>query len=96
MFVITFQKFFIGLSACFVAVSIAAVVVFGIPLGIDFKGGSQLEVRYPNGRPEIASIKSSLTTLPDALIQPTGDNGISIKTHTNSGSRRPLMMYFAT
>lgn len=82
MFVIKYQKFFIGLSAFFVAVSIAAVLVFGIPLGIDFKGGSQLEVRYPNGRPEIATIKSSLTTLPDALIQPTGDNGISIKTHT--------------
>lgn len=82
MFVIKYQKFFIGLSVLFVAVSIAAVAIFGLPLGIDFKGGSQLQVNFPNGRPEVVAIKQALTTLPDALVQPTGETGVIIKTHT--------------
>lgn len=84
MFVIKFKKFFIGLSIAFVVLAIAAVAVFGLRLGIDFKGGSQLQVTYTQDRPDIAAIKSILAAdgLPDAAVQPTGDSGVIIKTHS--------------
>ncbi len=90
MFIITYKKFFIGLSAVFVALSIAAVVTLGLPLGIDFKGGSQLQVTYPNGRPETVEIKSALAAngLADAVVQPAGDNGVIIKTHSISETEK--------
>lgn len=90
MFVIKYKKFFIGLSIAFVVAAIAALVTFGLPLGIDFKGGSQLQVTYPNGRPEVVSIKEVLKAegLADAAVQPAGDNGVIIKTHTISEAQK--------
>ncbi len=82
MFVIKYKNFFITLSSIFVVVAIAAVIRFGLPLGIDFKGGSQIQAAYTTTRPDSATIKASLTTLPDALVQPTGDKGVIIKAHT--------------
>ncbi len=83
MFVITYKKFFIALSATLVALSIVAVIVFGLPLGVDFKGGSQLQVRYPDGRPEIAEVKQVLATTSamDATVQPSGEYDVVLKSH---------------
>ena len=84
MFVIRYKKFFIGLSATLVALSILAVVVFGLPLGIDFKGGSQIQVQYPEGRPTNTEVKALLadTILEDATVQPAGEASVLIKSHS--------------
>ncbi len=84
MFVITYKKFFISLSALFVLLSIVSVAVFGLPLGIDFKGGSQIQVSYTGERPMTASIVEEVGSagIADAVVQPTGDKGVIIKTHT--------------
>jgi len=82
MFITRNKSFFIALSVFFVVASIIALALFGLPLGIDFKGGSQLQVNYPNGRPGIETIKTTLAALPDAVVQPTGESGVIIKTHT--------------
>ncbi len=84
MFVIKYKKIFLALSITLVTIALAAVVRFGLPLGIDFKGGSQLQVTYPNGRPAIAQIKESLASvdLSDAVTQPTGEQGLIIKMHS--------------
>jgi preprotein translocase subunit SecF len=81
MFIIKYQKFFIGLSTFFVAISLFFVFFFGLNLGIDFKGGSQLSISYTEARPEISVIKTALEKVgySSALVQPTGDKGIIIK-----------------
>lgn len=91
MFVIKYKNFFIGLSIFFVAISIAFLVIFKLPLGIDFKGGSQLQLSYPNGRPDMATIKEAIT-IPDALVQPAGDKGVVIKTHTISEAEKNALV----
>jgi preprotein translocase subunit SecF len=99
MFVITYKKFFIGLSVTFVVLALAAVAVYGLPLGIDFKGGSQLQVIYPQGRPEVVQIKKTLTTiaLPDAIVQPTGSTGLIIKTHAiTEAEKNNVVLYLST
>ncbi len=56
MFVIKFKKLFIGLSVFFVVAAITALIVFGLPLGIDFKGGSALELQYTGTLPNINTV----------------------------------------
>ncbi len=90
MFIIKYKRFFISLSIAFVVISIGLLVVFGLPFGIDFKGGSQLELTYTTERPAVESIKTSLTTagFADAIVQPAGDKGIIIKSHALVDSDR--------
>ena len=68
-------------SAVLVAASLLSVFIWGFKLGIDFTGGSLLEVEYSAGRPEIAKIQSSVNELGfgDVLIQPSGDKDIIMR-----------------
>lgn len=82
MFIIKYKKFFLTLSAVLVVLSLGAVMIFGLRLGIDFTGGSQLQVAYSTTRPEIVVIREALATvdLSDASVQPVGERGVMIKT----------------
>src|SRR4051812_19776599 len=80
MFVVTYRKFFYTFSTLLVVISIAAVSVWGLNLGIDFKGGSILEIEYPNGRPDQTELAKSIAPLSvDASIRPTGTDGYIIR-----------------
>jgi preprotein translocase subunit SecF len=98
MFVIKYKKLFVGLSVVFVALSIASIIAFGLKLGIDFKGGSSLELNYPVARPAIADIKDSLVNagFGDASVQTTGTNGISIKSRDLSETERATVISLAS
>jgi len=58
MFIVNNRKIFFTLSGLLVLGSILAMIFFGFNFGIDFKGGSILEVSYPNGRPAIETVKT--------------------------------------
>lgn len=90
MFVIKFKKLFVGISVALVSISIVFVLVFGLNMGIDFKGGSSLDLLYKNGRPELQTIKAELTNsgFGDASVQPVGENGIVIKSRDLTESER--------
>lgn len=82
MFVIKYKKIFLIISIVLVALSIASISIFGLNLGIDFKGGAQMEVVYGTVVDTQADIEAKLAPLAlgQALIQPTGTNGYIIKT----------------
>lgn len=98
MFVIKYKKFFIGLSIAFVSLSIAAIIVFGLKLGIDFKGGSSLELSYTSTRPEISEIKSTLVNsgYGDASVVPTGEQGLVIKSRDLTEAERASIVSLAS
>jgi preprotein translocase subunit SecF len=98
MFVIKYKKFFVGLSIFFVAFSLGCIAVFGLKLGIDFKGGSSLELNYPVSRPEVTEIKSALLKagFGDASVQPAGTNGIVIKSRDLIESERATVVSVAS
>ena len=50
--------------------------------GIDFVGGSILEVSYPNGRPNMTEVQNRLSNLPigNYSIRPIGDNNYVART----------------
>jgi len=81
MFIIKNRKIFVTISAIFVALSLFSIFFFGLNFGIDYKGGSLLEVEYNTVRPTQNAIEESLAplSLGDLLIQPMGDMGYSIK-----------------
>jgi preprotein translocase subunit SecF len=84
MFVVTYRKSFYVLSALLIAVSIAAMFIYGFNFGIDFKGGTITQVTYKN-RPSQEALNSSIQSLNlpnanDTVIQPTGANAYIIRT----------------
>ena len=82
MFVIKYKKLFVSISIVLVILSIGAISYFGLNMGIDFKGGSLTEIEYTTVRPEQALLEADIKSLNvgQALIQPMGEKGYSIKT----------------
>lgn len=82
MFIVNNRKFFFILSAILVIGSIFAVYTYGFNLGIDFKGGSLLEVSYANERPALETTKAELDKmgLGVYVLTPSGDKNYILKT----------------
>ncbi len=68
-------------SAVLILLSIYALSAFGLRLGIDFLGGSILEVEFEN-RPANPVIEEKLKdlNLGEIIIQPSGERGVIIRT----------------
>lgn len=81
MFIVNNRKFFFILSALLITGSIWAILGFGFQLGIDFKGGSLLEVSYTESRPELEAVKTRLNTLNLGayVLTPAGDKNYTLK-----------------
>jgi preprotein translocase subunit SecF len=82
MFIINYRKIFYTISGLFVVASIFAVIFFGLNFGIDFTGGSLMEVDYTNARPNITEVENSISKLGfgEVVVQPTGEKGYIIRT----------------
>ena len=75
------RKIFYIISAVLVALSVASIFTFGLKLGIDFTGGSSLEVIYKEAPPSSEEIKEILGTLDlgEISVQKSGEKGIILK-----------------
>lgn len=76
-----FEKIYLAIGALAIAASIAVVAVFGLRFGIDFTGGSVLEITYQTNRPAVAEIQKSLSELNAGTlyIQPIGENNMVVR-----------------
>ncbi|MBI4919983.1 protein translocase subunit SecF [Candidatus Azambacteria bacterium] len=76
------SKIYYAISGIFIVASIAALSLWGLQFGIDFKGGSILEIVYPNrNRPEINKITDLLKplNLSDLKVSPVGDDSVDFR-----------------
>jgi len=82
MFIINHRKVFFTLSAVLIIGSFVAMFVYGLKLGIDFKGGSLLEVSYATARPELEVTKAELNKLDFGtyILTPSGNLSYVLKT----------------
>jgi len=76
-----YKKVYFIFSGLLILGSVVCLFVFGLNLGIDFTGGSILEITYLNERPTNEEIKGALSELDLGTIylQPTGDKGVIIR-----------------
>ncbi len=84
MFIIAHRRFFFWLTGLILVAAIGAILVFGLPLGLDFTGGSLMQVSYQNSRPALSDIEKQISTVHEGTIsvRTVGTNEISIRTRT--------------
>jgi len=69
------------ISLALFVVCLAALIAWGLKLGIDFTGGSLLEVKFIGSRPEVNQVEASLADLKlsSLIVQPVGENDMMLK-----------------
>lgn len=83
MNIVRHRKIFYAISIVLTIASIAAVAIWGMNFGIDFKGGTILEISYKDVRSEISVIENVLVSQninEGASTRPTGDKGYIVRT----------------
>jgi preprotein translocase subunit SecF len=72
------RKIFLAFSTLAVVGSILALIFWGLNFGVDFTGGSLLEVSFKNYQPTVTEIQDSLQgiDLHGLVVQPTNDSVI--------------------
>ncbi len=75
------RNIWLTISGTMVALSIIAVFLWQLDFGIDFTGGSLLEVEFRGTRPTPAEVDSALAGLDlgSVIAQPVGDKGMIIR-----------------
>lgn len=94
MFIVTHRKFFYILSGLITGVALFAMFFYGFNYGIDFKGGSIIEVAYTAARPDIEMVKQGVAAahIEGASIRETGDKGLIVRTsHLEETARQNLL-----
>lgn len=82
MNIIPHKKIFLTISGLLVLAALIIVAVQGISYGIEFTGGSLMEVSYQEERPTRDTLISTIQEagFTDVQVQPLGDTGYVIKT----------------
>lgn len=94
MFVVNNRKYYYIFSGLLAVLSVIAILAFGLNLGIDFKGGSLMELNFPAGRPEMSVLKDTVvkTINGEPSVRPTGDQGYLIRMQSiNEPERQSLI-----
>ena len=75
-----YKKVYFLFSGILISASLACLFVFGLNPGIDFTGGSILELEYEGPRPLVESVKESLwSDIGAVYVQTTEPNGLIIR-----------------
>ncbi len=79
---ISLKHYWFTLSGLAVTASIVILVIFGLKPGIDFTGGTLLQLAFTGGRPGIADVQSALAPLElgTIVVQPTAESDLIIRT----------------
>jgi len=76
-----YSKIYFLISGFLVLGSIVSLLVFGLNMGIDFTGGSILEIEYKGEVPSILEIEEDLSVLElgKLMVQPTKEKGVILR-----------------
>jgi preprotein translocase subunit SecF len=94
MWIIKNRKIFYVFSALLIIASIVSLPIWKLQLGIDFKGGSVIEVRYTTERPATDLIEKNISVvateigLGNYVLQSVGDTDYSIKSRMITDKER--------
>jgi preprotein translocase SecF subunit len=89
------------ISVALLLLSFGALAKYGLNYGVDFTGGSFLEVEFKNGRPPMDELVAAFASSEDEVIRavtvtPVGDAGLVVRsadrTHATHGGVTSLLM----
>jgi len=80
--IIRYRNVWFVFSGILVAASLIGLLMYGLKFGIDFTGGSMLEVTFTGERADVEQMTATLAELgqKDAMVQTEGDKGMIIRT----------------
>ncbi|MEI8361302.1 MAG: protein translocase subunit SecF [bacterium] len=78
------RSIWLGASLALFVMAVAAIILWQFKLGIDFTGGSLLEVNFKGPRPTVTEVQAKFTAnnigdLGSLVIQPIGEQGIALR-----------------
>jgi preprotein translocase subunit SecF len=87
MNLVKYRYWYFAISLLIIIPGILALIFWGLPLGIDFIGGSLLDVQFTSGKPpaivDVQKIYNDLSTptlnISDPEVQPLGTDSLSIR-----------------
>ncbi|MDO8564476.1 MAG: protein translocase subunit SecF [bacterium] len=93
MFVVNNRKLFYILSGILMLGSLVSLLLWGLKPGIDFRGGSLLEVSYAEEAPAKTEVEKTLEEFKvSASVRPTGEEGYIIRMRELSESERAAVI----
>ena len=92
MFIVNHRKVFYTFSGILVLASLSAIFLWGLRPGIDFTGGSLLEVTYASSSPVTTDIQNVVSSVgaTDVSVRPSGDNDFIIRSSQISNTQEVL------
>jgi preprotein translocase subunit SecF len=84
MYIVTHRTLFFTITGIILAISLGAIAVFGLPLSIDFTGGSLVEVSYTHTRPSLDDLTQHVRQLAlgEVSLRESGANGVILRSRT--------------
>ena len=78
---IKYKRIYYGVSSILILASLFSLVFFGVNFGIEFTGGSMMEIEYSEDVPSVSELRSTLSGigLNDVTIQSIGENGFVLR-----------------
>ena len=80
------RKYYYFVSGALFLVAVLSLIAWGLKPGLDFTGGSLLELSFSGSRPQVDEMQSALAPLGlgDVIVQPANDKDIILKFKTVS------------
>ena len=87
---IKYTKFYFIFSGLLVAISLGALIIFGLNWGIDFVGGSVLQATYKDSLPDMQNLKKDLSALDigNFSVRFRGDKDVVIRMPNSSQEKK--------
>ncbi|MDB5236970.1 MAG: Protein-export rane protein SecF [Parcubacteria group bacterium] len=84
MYIVRNRKIFFIITGVLLAIAISAIAIFGLPLSIDFTGGSLVEVSYTAARPDLDTLTKGVNQLAlgEVSLRESGPNGVTLRSRT--------------
>jgi preprotein translocase subunit SecF len=94
MYIIRHRTLFFWITGIILAAAIAAIIFWRLPLGIDFTGGSLMQVKYTSSVPALSDIQKQVSTIPlgAVSVRASGADAVTIRTRNLSQAEHDAIL----
>jgi preprotein translocase subunit SecF len=92
--IVQHKNIWLSVSIFLFVVALVGLITFGLKFGIDFTGGSLLEVNFNSSRPTVEEVEKNLgdLNLGSLTVQPVGEAGMILRFQDSSKEKEELVM----